>query len=54
MLIEKIIIINLNLTEAQKKVVREIRKDVLSGFKMNRLIYVKSKASVLYFLWLNI
>ncbi len=27
-----------NLTEAQKKVVREIRKDVLSGFKMNRLI----------------
>ena len=27
-----------NLTEAQKRVVREIRKDVLSGFKMNRLI----------------
>jgi len=27
-----------NLTEAQKRVIREIRNDVLSGFKMNRLI----------------
>ena len=26
------------LTEAQKKVIRHIRKDVLSGYKMNRLI----------------